>query len=77
MSAIAKEAKKVSRKIDGSGLLSVAIRKHRFEFLGELFPEDFEQERANFLLAAPETQQGDNRKFFHAASSHFYRVAKD
>lgn len=77
MSTVATEAKKKIRKIEGSGLLSVALRTSKLDFLGELFPEDFEQERANFLLVAPETQPGDNRKFFHAASSYFVGVAKD
>ena len=70
-------AKKESRKFEGNGLLSVALRIGRFGFLEDLFPEDLEQERANFLLVAPETQSGNNRKFFHAASAYFYRVAKD
>lgn len=78
MSTVAKEAKKVSRKLTASGLLSVSMHRHHLDFLGELFPEDFEQERANFLLVAPEAHPGkNNQKFFSAASAHFYRVAKD
>ncbi len=62
-------------ELPGAGALMVGLKKAHLGFLEQIFPEDFYQEAAAFLLAW--NSKPVDKEFFRAAGRHFYRFAVD